>query len=51
MRTQQDEDDLSAQLVGFFNQFLSVFSELKGKDFYITGESVSPPESCDELRD
>jgi carboxypeptidase D len=30
-----------AQLVGFFQQFLEVFSELKGKKFYIAGESVS----------
>jgi len=31
--------DLSAQLVGFFEQFLDVFSELKGKNLYLTGES------------
>lgn len=29
------------QLVGFFQQFLEIFSELKGKKFYLTGESVS----------
>ena len=32
---------MAAQLVGFFQQFLEVFSELKGKNFYLTGESVS----------
>ncbi|GJJ15863.1 hypothetical protein Clacol_010141 [Clathrus columnatus] len=37
----KDEDDLAAQLAGFLQQFLEVFSELKGKNFYITGESVS----------
>ncbi|GJJ15864.1 hypothetical protein Clacol_010142 [Clathrus columnatus] len=37
----EDEDDLAAQLVGFLQQFLEVFSELKGKNFYLSGESVS----------
>lgn len=37
----QDETDLAAQLVGFFQQFLNVFSELKGKNFYLTGESYA----------
>jgi hypothetical protein len=41
----QNEDDLSAQLVGFMQQFLEVFSELKGKKLYLTGESVSFPPS------
>jgi carboxypeptidase C (cathepsin A) len=36
----QNEDDLSAQLVGFFQQFLEVFTELKGFKLYLTGESV-----------
>ena len=36
-----DENDVAAQLVGFFQQFLEVFCELKGKKFYLTGESVS----------
>jgi carboxypeptidase D len=36
----QNEDDVAAQLVGFLQQFLEVFSELKGKQFYLTGESV-----------
>lgn len=37
----QNEDDLAAQLTGFLQQFLEVFSELKGKNFYITGESYA----------
>jgi hypothetical protein len=37
----KNEDDLAAQLVGFFQQFLEVFKELKGKNFYLSGESVS----------
>ena len=37
----QNEEDVAAQLVGFFQQFLDVFSELKGLNFYLTGESVS----------
>ena len=36
----QDEDDLAEQFVGFLQQFLEVFSELKGKKTYIAGESV-----------
>lgn len=36
-----DEDDLAAQLVGFLQQFLEVFSELKNKRFYLTGESYA----------
>lgn len=27
-------------MVGFFQQFLEVFSELKGKKLYLSGESV-----------
>lgn len=27
--------------MGFLEQFLEIFSELKGKDFYVSGESVS----------
>lgn len=38
----QDENDVAEQLVGFLQQFLSVFSELQGKNLYLTGESVSP---------
>jgi len=36
----QNEDDLAEQLVGFLQQFLEVFSELKNKKFYVSGESV-----------
>ena len=36
----QDEDDLAEQFVGFLQQFLEVFPELKGKKTYLTGESV-----------
>ncbi|KAF5383431.1 hypothetical protein D9757_006170 [Collybiopsis confluens] len=36
-----NDDELAAQLVGFFGQFLEVFSELKGKDFYLSGESYA----------
>uniref|UniRef100_A0A0W0FQN8 Carboxypeptidase n=1 Tax=Moniliophthora roreri TaxID=221103 RepID=A0A0W0FQN8_MONRR len=36
-----NEDDLAEQLVGFFNQFLEVFSELKGKKLYLSGESYA----------
>jgi hypothetical protein len=38
----QDEIDVAEQLVGFLQQFLEIFTELKGKKFYVTGESVSP---------
>lgn len=38
----QDENDVAEQLVGLFQQFLEIFMELKGKKFYVTGESVSP---------
>ncbi|KAG1741365.1 Alpha/Beta hydrolase protein [Suillus lakei] len=37
----QNEDDVAAQLVGFMQQFLVVFSELKGKKLYLTGESYA----------
>jgi carboxypeptidase D len=37
----QNEEDVAAQLVGFLQQFLTVFAELKGKKFYLSGESVS----------
>ena len=40
-RPWQNEDDVAEQLVGFLQQFLDIFSELKGKKFYVTGESVS----------
>jgi hypothetical protein len=38
----QDENDIAQQLVGFLQQFLEIFKELKGKNLYLTGESVSP---------
>ncbi|KAG1845213.1 Alpha/Beta hydrolase protein [Suillus tomentosus] len=38
---QPNEDDVATQLVGFFQQFLEVFSELKGKKLYLTGESYA----------
>ncbi|KAF9558385.1 alpha/beta-hydrolase [Agrocybe pediades] len=37
----KNEDDLAAQLVGFLQQFLLVFPELKGKKLYLTGESYA----------
>lgn len=37
----KNENDVAAELAGFFVQFLEVFSELKGKKLYLTGESVS----------
>jgi carboxypeptidase D len=36
-----NDDQLAAQVMGFLGQFLEVFSELKGSDFYITGESYA----------
>ncbi|KAH7876749.1 alpha/beta-hydrolase [Lentinula edodes] len=36
-----NDDELAAQLVGFLGQFLEVFSELKGKDFFLSGESYA----------
>ncbi|KAA1473927.1 alpha/beta-hydrolase [Dentipellis sp. KUC8613] len=36
-----NEDDLAKQVVGFMQQFLNVFSELKGKKLYLTGESYA----------
>ncbi|KAF8335498.1 alpha/beta-hydrolase [Cantharellus anzutake] len=36
-----DDDELAAQLAGFLVQFLEVFKELKGKNFYVTGESYA----------
>ncbi len=36
----QNEDDIAAQIVGFLQQFLEVFSELDGKKLYLSGESV-----------
>ncbi len=42
-RQWQNEEDVAAQFVGFLQQFLEIFKELKGKKFYVTGESVSTP--------
>ncbi|KAG1800316.1 Alpha/Beta hydrolase protein [Suillus plorans] len=36
-----NEDDVAAQLVGFMQQFLEVFAELKGKKLYLSGESYA----------
>ncbi|KAF9475826.1 alpha/beta-hydrolase [Pholiota conissans] len=36
-----NEDDLAAQLVGFLQQWLEVFPEMKAKKFYLTGESYA----------
>lgn len=36
-----NDDELAAEVMGFLQQFLEVFEELKGSDFYVTGESVS----------
>ncbi|QRV80164.1 Serine carboxypeptidase [Ceratobasidium sp. AG-Ba] len=36
-----NEDELAAQFAGFLTQFLEVFSELKGKNFYAAGESYA----------
>ncbi|KAG7090999.1 hypothetical protein E1B28_010066 [Marasmius oreades] len=36
-----NDDELAAQVSGFLEQFLEVFSELKGNDFYVSGESYA----------
>ncbi|KAG6920015.1 hypothetical protein DXG01_010083 [Tephrocybe rancida] len=36
-----NDDELAAQLTGFLGQFLEVFSELKGNNLYLTGESYA----------
>lgn len=36
-----NDDELAAQVAGFLEQFLEVFAELKGSNFYVSGESVS----------
>ncbi|KAF8271692.1 Alpha/Beta hydrolase protein [Lactarius quietus] len=41
MPNAKNENDVAAQLVGFLQQFLEVFAELKGKKFYIAGESYA----------
>ncbi|KAH9483197.1 putative serine carboxypeptidase [Psilocybe cubensis] len=37
----RNEDDVASQLVGFMQQFLLVFPEMKGKNLYLTGESYA----------
>ena len=41
IRAGQNVKDIAARIVGFMQQFLEVFAELKGKKFYVSGESVS----------
>ncbi|KAI1789184.1 alpha/beta-hydrolase [Ganoderma leucocontextum] len=36
-----NDEELAAQLAGFFEQFLEVFSELKGSNFFVSGESYA----------
>ncbi|KAJ7072612.1 alpha/beta-hydrolase [Mycena amicta] len=38
-----NDDQLAQELVGFFEQFLEVFSELKGNNLWLSGESVNVP--------
>ncbi|EJF60058.1 alpha/beta-hydrolase [Dichomitus squalens] len=37
----KNENDVAAQIVGFFQQFLDIFKELQGKNLYLTGESYA----------
>ncbi|KZS90898.1 alpha/beta-hydrolase [Sistotremastrum niveocremeum HHB9708] len=39
--TALNENDVASQLVGFFTQFLNIFEELKGKKFWLSGESYA----------
>ena len=41
-----NDDELAAQVAGFLQQFLEVFTELKGANFFVTGESVCPAFPC-----
>ncbi|OSD05763.1 alpha/beta-hydrolase [Trametes coccinea BRFM310] len=36
-----NDDELAAQVAGFLQQFLEVFSELKGSNFWVSGESYA----------
>jgi len=36
-----NDDQLAAELMGFFEQFLEVFQELKGNNFWLSGESYA----------
>ncbi|KAL1681854.1 Alpha/Beta hydrolase protein [Schizophyllum commune] len=38
-----NDDELAAQLTGFLGQFIEVFDELQGAEFYLSGESVNVP--------
>ena len=35
-----NDDGLAAEVLGFLEQFLEVFRELKGSNFFVSGESV-----------
>ena len=35
-----NDDELAAQVAGFLEQFLETFNELRGSNFYVSGESV-----------
>lgn len=37
----RDDDALAEQIAGFLEQFLNVFTELKGKNLYLAGESYA----------
>ncbi|KAL4253795.1 Carboxypeptidase [Abortiporus biennis] len=37
----RNEIDVASQIVGFFEQFLEIFSELKGKNLWLSGESYA----------
>nr|VWO97772.1 Uncharacterized protein [Ganoderma boninense] len=39
--TINDDNALAAQVAGFLEQFLDIFSELKGSNFWVTGESYA----------
>ncbi|KAF8505431.1 Alpha/Beta hydrolase protein [Russula emetica] len=41
MPAARNEIDIAEQIVGFLQQFLEIFSELKGKKFYLAGESYA----------
>ncbi|CDO70948.1 hypothetical protein BN946_scf184829.g57, partial [Trametes cinnabarina] len=38
-----NDDELAAQVAGFLQQFLEVFGELKGSNFWVSGESIDVP--------
>ncbi|TFY65947.1 hypothetical protein EVG20_g5147 [Dentipellis fragilis] len=45
-----NDDELAAQVVGFLQQFLEVFSELKGSNFWLSGESIYEHTSALDLK-